>query len=60
MTQNIEILVFTALGLLVLPNIIFLIYSVMMNRKEKKRSKAIEDAKKSFKEAAEAIKEKKS
>ena len=45
MTQNLEISVFVALGLLLLLNIIFLIYSVVINRKERKRSKAIEAAK---------------
>ena len=44
-TENLEISVFTSLGLLVLLNSIFIGYGVFDNRREVKRLKAIEAAK---------------
>ena len=51
MIENVEISVFTSLGLLVQLNLVFMIYGIIINFKANKRTKAIAAAKISYNEA---------
>lgn len=56
MVKLIEISVFTSLGLLVMLNTSFFIYNIVIKRQEKNRLKAIEESKKEYQIAEEALK----
>lgn len=55
---HLEISIFTSLALLVLLNTIFLVYGVVLNYRESKRTKAIKEAKSEYEKAIVAINEK--
>ena len=58
-TNVVELSIFSSLGLLVLLNTIYLVYSIVIDCKESRRTKAIKAAKQAYEEAVKVINDKK-